>query len=73
MSLYTYRRWEENLSRPPGVKLKGMYPHEHFVVLRIRSGLGISELARRIGITRSYLWFIESGKGPLAKLIDYWS
>lgn len=72
-TLYAYRRWEEDLSRPPTIKIKGMEPHEHYVIMRVRAGLGLAQMARMMGLSRGYLGLIESGHGSLARLVEYWS
>jgi len=53
---------ESDGEAPPAVTMGA-----RILALRCRKGLKQADLARRLGITPSALWRIESGKGALAR------
>ncbi len=69
-----YRLWEKGTRKnPPRVKLRGMNPHEHYTVMRLRHGLTRKELARRMGIMRRTLWEAEHGRlKTLERFMEFW-
>lgn len=74
VSVRTVMRWEAGQSGTiPDLQLHGMNPHEVFVIIRRRAGVGVKQLAERIGISRQFLYLVESGKRPLTKrILLYW-
>lgn len=58
--------------KPPNLRLNGLRPVEVFRVLRLRSGLSVKEIARRLCVTKSTLAHAElDGRIP-RKLRDFW-
>lgn len=68
-----YQQWEAGtLELPPNIQLHGLYPWEHYAILRMRAGLSEAKLARIIGVGVRNLARMERGRLPLKRLIEYW-
>lgn len=73
VSRYTYHAWEKDVGDVPIVPtLNGIDQPEHFTILRKRAGLNQTDLAERMGISRSWLYKMEHGKAPLDQAIEFW-
>lgn len=76
VTLYLYRRWERGTSpNVPKVTLspRSLAPHEECYVLRRRARLRQRDIAKRIGVCRSWINYMELGRIPPAPLIAYWA
>jgi DNA-binding transcriptional regulator YiaG len=58
----------------PQVKLLGMDPHEHYHILRVRSGMTEFELSRRLNIPVGQVCKFEYGNAYryMPRMIDFW-
>lgn len=56
----------------PEILLHGMDPWEHYFILRVRAGWGLSVLARKLGCSTRFLLSMERGERSLKRLIEFW-
>lgn len=75
VTLYRYRQWEADAEETPKehrAKLGKLHEHEACFMLRVRSGIPLRQLARRLGVTPNWLCEIEHGRQPAGRLVAYW-
>lgn len=59
--------------RVPIPSLDKLQPHEVCRLLRVRKGLTLDDLSRRMGVSKWWICLMEQGKAPTATLLEYWS
>lgn len=72
VSLYLYRRWEDDKSDPPRTSVGRLEKFEVCLLKRRRSGLRVSDLAEKIGVSRWWLTQMERGEAPDDILVSWW-
>lgn len=74
VSIYQYGRWErgEDVDTVPGCNLGRLRDYEICYVLRMRRGIPVGTLARRIGVSRWWLTQIEYGRAPAEVAVAHW-
>ena len=73
VTLYCYRRWEDDEEKPPGVALGKLLPHEACFIRRRRAGITLAQLAATLGVSRWWLCKMEYGKANTDRLVAHWS
>ncbi len=78
-----YRRWEEGvdavphstavLAGIPAVEASGLTDLEKCVILRVRTGITRAKLARKIGVSPTWVTQMERGLVSGERLVEYWS
>lgn len=48
-------------------------PHEACRLLRVRKGLTLDDLSRKIKLSKWWLCLIEQGKAPVTTLLNFWT
>lgn len=69
-----YYGWAHGLSEEgaPEMRLRGIDPGEHYMVLRLRAGMTRRKMCARLGISYWHLTEIERGNRTLKRLIEFW-
>ena len=73
VTLYTYRRWEDGKSDPPRASIGKLKQHEDCFMLRHRSGMSLSDLARELGCVDWWACQMEYGRVSIDRLVAYWA
>lgn len=77
VGLYTYRLWEDDKEavtttfEVPAVGL--ISEAESYVIRRRREGLGLCEMAQRMGLSRYWVREMEAGRAPIDRLREFWA
>ena len=78
VGLYTYRNWEaDDFTSCQTVPEKEpaighLTEAESYMILRKRSGIKVSELADKIGVSRFWIHQMERGIAPIDRLREFW-
>lgn len=73
VTLYCYRRWEDDTADGDDVSLGKLLPHEVCFILRRRAGMSLKDLADALGVSRWWACKMEYGRANVERLVDYWS
>lgn len=81
VSLYAYRRWEDDggppaatggRREPPRVSIGSLRDYEECFLLRRREGMALSDLAMQLGLTMTWVCEMEYGRGSPSRLVEFW-
>lgn len=72
VSLYRYKRWEQDLERGPSCAVGRLAAHEGALVLRRRAGISVADLAAALDVSPYWLSRLERGLAPPERLEAYW-
>lgn len=74
VTIYRYGRWEreEDLDDAPQPSLGRLRDYEACLVRRLRRGITVETMSRRIGVSRWWLVQMEYGRAPADVLVAYW-
>lgn len=74
VSLYKYRKWENDEEEPPNdPPLGNLQTHEQCYVVRRRRGLRLGDVAVEMGFSRWWINQMELGEVNCGKLHDYFA
>lgn len=78
VSLYEYRKWEnheaeEDAPEAPRVGVGTLETYEQLRTLRRRNGVKAGTLAKKLNVSRYWLYQMERGMVPTTALEAYWS
>lgn len=74
VSYFTYRAWETNPKRKdcPVEEIGIIEPREQCYIMRLRAGVTMKSIARRIGCVPWWVFKMETGKANPERLLKYW-
>ena len=73
VSLYLYRQWETDTTRSPHeLSLRRLADFEACLIMRRRTKLSASKIAKRLGVSRWWFCQMERGEVDSARLVTFW-